>query len=62
MRKNLLIVRRESRLTQEKVAAVINISAQSYYLKENGKRDFSLTEAQLLAKYFNTTVDELFEQ
>ncbi|MGE6379020.1 helix-turn-helix transcriptional regulator [Peribacillus muralis] len=62
MRKNLLIARRENRLTQERAAQIISISAQSYYLKETGKRDFSLTEAQLLAKYFKTSMDNLFEQ
>ncbi|MEC2691323.1 transcriptional regulator, partial [Bacillus cereus] len=33
---------------------------KTYYLKEHGKSDFTLKEAQKLAKYFKTTVDELF--
>lgn len=49
-------------MTQTQAANVINISKQTYHLKEKGKRDFSLTEAQSLAKYFNTTVDELFSK
>ncbi|PFK07974.1 transcriptional regulator [Bacillus cereus] len=49
-------------MTQEAVSKVINISKQTYYLKESGKRDFTLTEAKKLAKHFKTTVDDLFEK
>lgn len=61
MYKNLYIARRENRMTQEVVSKVINISKQTYYLKESGKRDFTLTEAKLLAKHFKTTVDDLLK-
>ncbi|WP_242503605.1 helix-turn-helix transcriptional regulator [Bacillus albus] len=49
-------------MTQVAAAKLINISQKAYYLKENGKRNFSLPEAQKLARYFKTTVDELFEK
>ncbi|PGC90575.1 helix-turn-helix transcriptional regulator [Bacillus toyonensis] len=62
MKKNLLIARREQRMTQEDVGKLVNMHQQTYYLKESGKRDFTLKEAQKLAKYFKTTVDELFAQ
>ncbi|EEM92428.1 Transcriptional regulator, pbsX [Bacillus thuringiensis IBL 200] len=47
-------------MTQEDAGKLVNICQQTYYLKEKGKRDFTLTEAKLLAKHFKTTVDELF--
>lgn len=62
MYKNLFIARRERRMTQENTGKLINISKQSYHLKESGKRDFSLTEAKTLAKYFKKTIDDLFKQ
>ncbi|ARJ20489.1 transcriptional regulator [Bacillus mycoides] len=60
MHKNLFITRKEQRMTQEDIGKIVNIHRQTYYLKECGKKDFTLKEAQKLAKYFKTTVDELF--
>lgn len=62
MHKNLFIARKERRMTQEKTANLIHISPRTYFAKEHGKSDFTLKEAQKLAKYFKTTVDELFEK
>ncbi|EOO28921.1 hypothetical protein IIU_05602 [Bacillus cereus VD133] len=62
MHKHLFIARKEQRMTQEAAANLINISQRAYYSKENRKTDFTLKEAQKLAKYFKTTVDELFEK
>lgn len=62
MHKNLFIARKERRMTQEKAANLIRISPRTYFAKEHGKSDFTLKEAQKLAKYFETTVDELFAQ
>lgn len=57
---NLFVRRRENRLSQEDMAKLLNVHRQSYHLKEAGKREFTLSEAQKIAKHFNTTVDELF--
>lgn len=62
MYQKLFIARRENRMTQEAASKVINIAKQTYYLKESGIRDFTLTEAKTLAKHFKTTVDDLFEK
>ncbi|MBY0036470.1 helix-turn-helix domain-containing protein [Bacillus cereus] len=62
MYKNLFIARKEKRMTQEATGKLVDMCKQTYYLKENRKRDFTLKEAQKLAKYFKTTVDELFEK
>ena len=39
---------------------MLGIHKQSYYLKENGKREFTISEAKKLAKIFDCTLDELF--
>ena len=62
MHKNLYIARKEQRMTQEKAKKLINIAQRTYQSKEQGRHDFTLKEAQKLAKYFKTTVDELFEK
>ncbi|PGS81030.1 transcriptional regulator [Bacillus cereus] len=62
MHKNLYIARKERRMTQVAAAKLINKGQRTYYSKEHGKSDFTLKEAQKLAEYFKTTVDELFEK
>ena len=56
----VLVKRKENKLKQSDMAKILNISMQSYYLKENGKSDFTITEAKRLAIYYNCTLDELF--
>ena len=60
LKSKLYFIRKENKLRQADMAKVLNISEQSYYLKETGKRDFNLTEAIRLAKYYGSTLDELF--
>ena len=60
MNPQLYVKRKENKLRQADVAKKLNISTQSYYLKENGKRDFTITEAKRLAIIFNCTLDDLF--
>jgi len=62
MYQNLFIARRENKMTQEAAGKIINVTKQSYHLKESGKCDFSLTEAKTLAKHFKTTIDVLFKR
>lgn len=56
----LLIKRREAEMTQQEVAEIIQISKQSYYLKETGKREFKQNEMIRLSKLFDAKLDELF--
>lgn len=60
MNAGVYIKRRESKLRQADVAEKLLISKQSYYLKETGKRDFTITEAKRLARIYGCTLDELF--
>lgn len=60
MHARLYVARRENRMKQKEVAEKIGMHKQTYHLKECGKRDFSLTEARLLSKLFDRSLDELF--
>lgn len=60
MEHQVYIARKERRLTQKETAKRIGICEKTYQLKENGKREFSISEARKLARIFNTSLDELF--
>jgi DNA-binding XRE family transcriptional regulator/uncharacterized phage-associated protein len=45
--------------TLEQVAKVANLSRQTYALVEDGKRDITLTQAEVLAAMLRTSIDEL---
>lgn len=62
MHHNLYVARRENRMKQTEVAKKLMIHRVSYSRKECGKQDFTLNEAFILAKLFNTTVDQLFSK
>lgn len=62
MHHKLYIARREARLSQIKLAKMLNISNATYSLKENGKADFSLSEARKLAEIFGCTLNDLFQK
>lgn len=57
----LYVKRREAKMSQTDVAKKLNISRQTYSLKEQGEYDFSVKEAKKLSKLFNTPLDELFK-
>lgn len=57
---NIKTLRKSKRLTQETLAGVIHKSLPNYCMKENGQLQFSLEDALLLAKFFNTRVEKIF--
>lgn len=61
MYSKLYTFRRENRLKQREVAKRIGIHPQSYHLKESGKREFTISEGKQLARLFNCTLNDLFE-
>lgn len=56
----VLVARKEKKVSQKTVADVLKINDRTYSLKETGKTDFTMTEGLVLAKYFNTTLNDLF--
>lgn len=61
MKNNLEIKRLEKGVPQLEVAKAIGCGKSHYCNLESGSRNPSLKMALLLAKYFNTTVEDLFE-
>lgn len=61
MRREILFeLRNKNGLTHEDVAKAIGISRSHYGLIENGNRNPSYEVAQRLAKFFKTSIKELF--
>lgn len=58
----LYIKRKESKLKQVDLAKKIGIHKQSYYLKESGKNDFTLTECRMLVQILDCTLNDLFQE
>lgn len=53
-------VRAEKGLTQGDMAKLLDISHLTYHLKENGKRIFSLVEAQKISGILDKPLDYFF--
>lgn len=58
--RKLKALRVEFGYTQESMARKLGMSENGYLLKENGKREFTLTEAERIARLFNKTITEVF--
>lgn len=56
----LYVARRERDIYQKDVAKQLGMHPQTYYTKESGGKDFTLTEAIMLAKIFDCTLNDLF--
>ncbi|ALX50431.1 helix-turn-helix transcriptional regulator [Lentibacillus amyloliquefaciens] len=59
---NLYIARREHDIYQKDIANKLGIHPQTYHEKERGKKDFTLTEARMLAQIFECTLNDLFQE
>lgn len=59
-RKKLIKLRTSMGLKQKDVAESINITASYYGMIEQGKRTPNLSIALSIAKFFNTSVEEIF--
>ena len=60
MTKKLKILRAMKEVKQEEVAEMLGITLATYSKKENGKSDFTITEAKKLASFFDCTIEEIF--
>lgn len=52
--------RNELRFTQKDMGKFLGISKNNYYLKENGKLDFSLSEVRKILKILNCEYNDIF--
>ena len=53
-------LRKHNKITQDELANAAKVTRQTIISLENGKYNASLQLAHRLAKFFNTTVEELF--
>ena len=54
------ILRKELGVTQEDLALTVGVTRQTIISLENGKYNASLQLAYKIAKYFNTTIENIF--
>ena len=60
MQINLYNARKEAQMSQEQVAAVLNISRISYGQKERSQKPVTLDEMFKLSELFQRSVDDIF--
>lgn len=60
MKNHLEKIRKERGVTQEDLAAVLEVSRQTIGSLENGRYNPSIILAFKIAKYFNLTIEEIF--
>lgn len=56
----LKLLRSKNDISQKKLADMLNMTVSAYNRKECGTRSFTINEAGKLAKFFNTTIEEIF--
>lgn len=60
MQSKLIITRKENNLYQKDVAKVLNLTPESYSMKERGRIQFKANEMFVLSEFFNKKIEELF--
>lgn len=60
MTRKLKVLRAMKEVKQEEVAEMLGITLTTYSKKENGKSDFTISEAKKLATFFDCTIEEIF--
>ncbi len=53
-------LRKASKITQDELASALSVTRQTVISLENGRYNPSLQLAFRLAKYFNTTIEDIF--
>lgn len=56
----LRFLRIKNNISQKVLANMLNMTISAYNRKELGSRAFTISEAGKLARFFNTTIEELF--
>ncbi|HHY14914.1 MAG TPA: helix-turn-helix transcriptional regulator [Firmicutes bacterium] len=60
MENRLTEVRKKRKITQEELAALLDVSRQTISSIENGRYNPSLVLASKIARFFGMTVEEMF--
>ena len=60
MKNRIQELRKAGRIRQEDLAEAVDVTRQTIISLENGKYNASLMLAHKIAKYFHTTIEEIF--
>lgn len=60
MENNIKNLRKAHNITQDELAGAVGVTRQTIISLENGKYNASLQLAYKIAKYFETTIEEVF--
>ncbi|EGW36506.1 helix-turn-helix domain-containing protein [Desulfosporosinus sp. OT] len=53
-------LRAERGVSMAKMAKIIGISESAYIARETGRREFKMSEARVMSKYFSLPIEEIF--
>lgn len=53
-------LRKQQKITQEELAAAVLVTRQTIISLENGRYNASLLLAHKIARFFNTTIEDIF--
>ncbi len=60
MKNRLETIRKEKGITQEELADILQVTRQTIGSLENGRYNPSITLAFKLARFFNTSIEDIF--
>lgn len=60
MQWKLMLLRKENRITQRKMAELLEVDVTTYQNKESGKTKFNVDEMFVISKLFNLPMEQIF--
>ena len=60
MQDNLILIRKKSDVSQQKMADLIGVNPKTYSQKELGKTQFTMNEMFTIAGFFNKKIEDIF--
>ena len=60
MENRIAVLRKERRISQAELAEAVSVTRQTIISLENGRYNASLLLAHKIAKYFGTTIEDIF--
>ena len=60
MKNRITALRKERRISQAELAEAVSVTRQTIISLENGRYNASLLLAHRIAKYFGTTIEDIF--
>lgn len=61
MKSKIQELRKQHKITQEELASAVGVSRQTIISIENGKYTASLVLAYRISRYFNLTIEQVFD-